>query len=78
MVSYNWYFLYDFYKINNCFFDKNKRDYLAREIQRKALNEDVYNFIGYMKMSFVMKNNVSGINPHPTDYYQFNANTNIE
>lgn len=59
-------------------FDKNKRDYLAREIQRKALNEDVYNFIGYMKMSFVMKNNVSGINPHPTDYYQFNANTNIE
>ena len=57
---------------------KNKRDYLAREIQRKALNEDVYNFIGYMKMSFVMKNNVSGINPHPTDYYQFNANTNIE
>ncbi len=59
-------------------FDKEKRDELAVEIQQIALNEDAYNFIGYMKMSFVMKNNVTGINPHPTDYYQFNANTNIE
>ena len=59
-------------------FNKDKRDKLAVEIQKIALNEDAYNYIGYMKMSFVMKNNVEGINPHPTDYYQFNANTNIK
>ncbi len=59
-------------------FDKSKRDKLAVKIQKIALDEDAYNFIGYMKMSFVMKNNVVGMNPHSTDYYQFNANTEIK
>lgn len=59
-------------------FNKEERDKLAIEIQKIALNDNGYNFIAHMKMSFVMKNNVSGINPHPTDYYQFNANTDIE
>ena len=59
-------------------FDKEERDKLAIKIQEIVLGEDGYNFIANMKMSFVMKNNVSGIAPHPTDYYQFNANTDIE
>lgn len=58
-------------------FDKEERDKLAIEIQNIAINDNAYNFIAHMKMSFVMKNNVTGINPHPTDYYQFNANTDI-
>lgn len=59
-------------------FDKEERDMLARKIQEIVLNDNAYNFIASMKMSFVMKSNVSGIDPHPTDYYQFNANTSIE
>ncbi|SCH86955.1 MULTISPECIES: ABC transporter substrate-binding protein [unclassified Romboutsia] len=59
-------------------FNKEERDKLATEIQKLALDENAYNFIANMKMSFVMKNNVTGIDPHPTDYYQFNANTDIE
>ena len=59
-------------------FDKEERDKLSREIQEIVLNDDAYNFIASMKMSFVMKNNVIGIDPHPTDYYQFNANTALK
>lgn len=59
-------------------FNKDKRDKLAIEIQNIALNDNSYNFIAHMKMSFVMKNNVIGIKPHSTDYYQFSANTDIE
>lgn len=59
-------------------FNKEERDKLAIKIQEIVLAEDGYNFIANMKMSFVMKNNVTGIAPHPTDYYQFNANTDIK
>lgn len=59
-------------------FNIEKREKLAKEIQQIALDEDGYNFIAHMKMSFVMKNNVIGMNAHPTDYYQFTANTDIE
>ena len=59
-------------------FDTEERNKLTVQIQEIALNDNSYNFIAHMKMSFVMKNNVIGIDPHPTDYYQFNANTNIE
>lgn len=59
-------------------FNKDERDKLAIKIQEIVLDDNAYNFIANMKMSFVMKNNVIGIEPHPTDYYQFNANTDIE
>lgn len=59
-------------------FNKEERYKLAIQIQKEALKDNSYNFIAHMKMSFVMKNNVTGIDPHPTDYYQFNANTDIE
>lgn len=59
-------------------FNKEQRDILAIKIQEIALKDNSYNFIAHMKMSFVMKNNVTGISPHPTDYYQFTANTDIE
>lgn len=59
-------------------FNLKKRAELSKEIQQIVLDEDGYNFIAHMKMSFVMKNNVAGMNPHPTDYYQFTANTDIE
>lgn len=59
-------------------FDRDERNRLAIKIQELVLDDDAYNFIAHMKMSFVMKNNVVGIEPHPTDYYQFNANTYIE
>ena len=58
-------------------FDIKKRKELSRAIQQIVLKEDGYHFIAHMKMSFVMKNNVINLVPHPTDYYQFTAKTDI-
>lgn len=58
-------------------FDLKKRKELSRTIQQIVLDEDGYYFIAHMKMSFVMKNNVMNLTPHPTDYYQFTAKTDI-
>lgn len=63
--------------IMNQEFDSDIRKALGDEIQQIVLNDNGYGFIGHMRMSFVMKNNVTGISPHPTDYYQFTANTDI-
>lgn len=58
-------------------FDLEKRKVLSKAIQQIVLEEDGYYFIAHMKMSFVMKNNVMNLTPHPTDYYQFTAKTDI-
>ena len=53
-------------------FDIEERNNLAEEIVQKVLDDDGYNFIAHLKVSFLMKNNVVGFKAHPTDYYQFN------
>lgn len=58
-------------------FDTNKRKLLVSEIEQLVLEDEGYNFMAHMKMSFVMKNNVRHLEPHPTDYYQFTAKTEI-
>lgn len=59
-------------------FEKSQREAIAEAIEQIVLEEDGYNFIAHMKMSFVVKNNVVGLKPHPTDYYQFTAQTEIQ
>lgn len=59
-------------------FDIQERNALAEEIVQKVLEDDGYNFIAHLKVSFLMKNNVVGFNAHPTDYYQFNKDTYIQ
>ena len=59
-------------------FDIQERNALAEEIVQKVLEDDGYNFIAHLKVSFLMKNNVVGFKAHPTDYYQFNKDTYIQ
>ena len=59
-------------------FNEKSRDELAIEIQNLALEDSAYNFLAHLKMSFVMKSNVSNLEVHPTDYYQFTKDTTIE
>ena len=39
-------------------FDIQERNALAEEIVQKVLEDDGYNFIAHLKVSFLMKNNV--------------------
>lgn len=59
-------------------FDQQKRNSLAIQIQQQALDETAFTFIAHLKMAFVMKSKVIGLEVHPTDYYQINVNTDIK
>ena len=73
-------YIYDCHYILLCRFAYQLLDdvALAEEIVQKVLEDDGYNFIAHLKVSFLMKNNVVGFNAHPTDYYQFNKDTYIQ
>ncbi|HCW52938.1 MAG TPA: peptide ABC transporter substrate-binding protein [Clostridium sp.] len=59
-------------------FDPNKRAELEVQIQKKAIDEDAFNFIAHMKLNFVMKSNVMNFEVNPTDYYEINYKTEIK
>ena len=59
-------------------FNTQKRSDLAIQIQQIALDETAFTFMAHLQMAFVMKNNVVGLEVHPTDYYQINVNTDIQ
>ncbi len=54
-------------------FDSDKRAQLAIEVQQKALDEFAFDNIGFVNMAMYMDANITGLKPHPTDYYQMNA-----
>ena len=59
-------------------FDTKKRNELAVKIQQEVLNDCAYTYASHLKMSFVMKKNVTGFAAHPSDYYEITANTDVE
>lgn len=59
-------------------FDTEKRSDLAVQIQQEVLNDCAYTYASHLKMSFVMKKNITGFEAHPSDYYEINANLDIE
>lgn len=59
-------------------YDMQKRYALAIQIQQLALDETAFTFMAHLQMAFMMKNNVVGLEVHPTDYYQINVNTDIK
>jgi len=58
-------------------FDKNKRSALAIQMEQQILNDVAFIFASHLKMSFVMKNSVTGFQPHPADYYEITADLDI-
>lgn len=58
-------------------FDREKRAEIALSIQQKALDEYAFDNIGFVNMAMYMDSNITGLKPHPTDYYQLNAKMDI-
>lgn len=58
-------------------FDVNKRAQLAVSIQQKLLDDTAFVYASFLKMSFVMKEGVSGLKAHPSDYYEITADLDI-
>ncbi len=56
-------------------FDPDRRAALAAEIVQTALDDEAYCFMAHLEMSLVTKSTVTGLAPHPSDYYQVNVAT---
>ena len=61
----------------NSTFDPERRGELAAQIVKIALDESAYCFMEHLEMSIITKSSVTGLEPHPSDYYQINVNTDI-
>ncbi|MGE1062274.1 ABC transporter substrate-binding protein [Megasphaera paucivorans] len=58
-------------------FDTNKRNELAIQIQQHILDDNAIIYTAFLKMSFVMKKNVTGLEAHPSDYYEITPELDI-
>ena len=58
-------------------FDPEVRADLAAQIVQYALDDDAYCFMDHLEMSLVTRAGVTGLVPHPSDYYQINVETDI-
>lgn len=54
-------------------FDPEKRTELATEMMQTVLDDCGFVFASHLKMSVVMKSNVTGFEAHPSDYYEITA-----
>jgi peptide/nickel transport system substrate-binding protein len=54
-------------------FDPAQRAQLAVQMQQQILDDAAFIFASHLKMSFVMKKNVTGFVAHPSDYYEITA-----
>lgn len=61
----------------NSEFAPDRRAALAAEIVQTALDEDAYCFMDHLEMSLVTRAGVTGLTPHPSDYYQITVDTDI-
>ena len=58
-------------------FDPERRADLAAQIVQIALNDDAYCFMEHLDMSLVVRADVVGLTPHPSDYYQITVDTDL-
>ena len=58
-------------------FDPAERAALAAQIVQHALDDDAYCFMDHLEMSLVTKVSVTGLTPHPSDYYQITVDTDL-
>ena len=54
-------------------FDNTERGKIATEMSQILLDDHAYVFASHLKMAIVSKSNVTGIEPHPCDYYEITS-----
>ena len=59
-------------------FDETKRSKIATEMSQILIDDYAYVFPSHLQMGIVTKSNVSGLEPHACDYYEFSAETDIQ
>ena len=59
-------------------FDTEERAKLATKMQQIILDDCSFIFASHLKMSFVMKSNISGFEAHPSDYYEITSELSVE
>ena len=58
-------------------FDAEERGELAVRMQQILLDDNAYVFCSHLRMSMIMKSNVTGLTAHPCDYYEITAELDI-
>lgn len=58
-------------------FDSDERAALATQMQQMILDDYSYFFASHLTMGIVSKAGVSGIEPHPCDYYEITADLDV-
>ena len=62
----------------NATFDPEKRGELAIQMQQQLLDDNSFIFCSFLRMSMITKANVTGLKAHPSDYYEFTADLDIQ
>lgn len=58
-------------------FDKDKRSQLAIAMQQDILDDNSFMFCSFLRMSMIMKANVTGLTAHTCDFYELTADLDI-
>ncbi len=58
-------------------FDGNERAKLATQMSQTILDDHGFFFASFLQMGIVSRANVSGITPHPCDYYEITADLDV-
>ncbi len=58
-------------------FDTEKRLQIASQMQKILLDDGGYFFVSYLTMGIVSQANVTGLSPHPCDYYEITVDLDM-
>lgn len=58
-------------------FDPAERSRIAVEMQKELLKDDSYVFCSFLRMSMIMKANVTGLEAHASDFYELTADLDM-
>ena len=64
-------------EMNNTF-DPEERSDIAIKMQQQILDDNAFIFCSFLRMSIITKSNVTGLKAHPSDYYEFTADLDIQ
>ena len=59
-------------------FDPAQRGKLAGQMQQILLDDDAYVFCSHLQMNLIARAGVTGLPPHPCDYYEITAELDVE
>ncbi|WP_294216806.1 ABC transporter substrate-binding protein [Pseudobutyrivibrio sp.] len=62
----------------NSTLDIDARSDIAINMQQQILDDNAFVFCSFLRMSMISKSNVTGLEAHPCDYYEFTADLDVQ